>query len=279
MLLVVVDFMGVSESSACIITEVVTNAIASLRPTFVKMPSTPDEILEVQLNFYKIAKFPKVIGAIDCTVIEIESPGDPRPEYYRCRKGYFAWNVQTVCDARLKILDIVARWPGSTHDQTVFNHSALKRKFLLGSFGDSMIVGDSGYAITSYLMTPLSNPILPEEVLYNESQIRTRNCIERSYGVWKRRFPILSLCMRVALQKSQNIIIATAVLHNLAIDQGNEVPCEDPEIISAIRANEARRRARERDNNELQMGGANRTAGRGERRRNLINGYFKNLIQ
>lgn len=41
------------------------------------------------------------------------------------------------------------------------------------------------------------NPITNVENTFNESQIRTRNPIERSYGVWKRRFPILSLGINV----------------------------------------------------------------------------------
>lgn len=39
------------------------------------MPQSRAEIQEVQAGFYKIAKFPKVIGAIDCTHIKIQSPG------------------------------------------------------------------------------------------------------------------------------------------------------------------------------------------------------------
>ncbi|KAK9728102.1 DDE superfamily endonuclease [Popillia japonica] len=115
----------------------------------------------------------------DCTLIEIQSPGGDDAEIYRCRKGYFAINVQTVSDANLKIRNIVARWPGSCHDQTVFNNSMLKHECVQGRFNPYLLIGDSGYSLEPYLMTPLQHTETPAENLYNESIIRTRNVVER----------------------------------------------------------------------------------------------------
>lgn len=50
-------------------------------------------------------------------------------EIFRNRKGYFSLNVQFITDANLKIMDVVARWPGSQHDNTIFNHSQIKARF------------------------------------------------------------------------------------------------------------------------------------------------------
>lgn len=35
-------------------------------------------------------------------------------------------NVQGVCDAELMFQNVVARWPGSAHDATIFNSSELR---------------------------------------------------------------------------------------------------------------------------------------------------------
>lgn len=145
-------------------------------------------------------------------------------EIYRNRKGYFSLNVQTVSDASLKIRNIVARWPGSCHDQTVFNNSRLKFNFENGQFGRFHLIGDSGYAVKPYLLTPLQNTNTEPERLYNEALIRTRNVVERQYGVWKRRFPVLSRGIQVDINTALVIIIATAVLHNIAIDMNEDVP-------------------------------------------------------
>jgi nuclease HARBI1 len=127
-------------------------------------------------------------------------------------------------------MDIVARWPGSAYDQAIFNNSVIRARLEMGEFGDGVILGDSGYAVKSYLLTPLRNPVRREEILYNESQIRTRGAVERQYGVWKRRFPVLSLGIRLRLDRVQNVIVACAVLHNLAIEMNEPEPPVDPEL-------------------------------------------------
>lgn len=69
------DFGGVSKTTASKIVKRVTNAIAQLRPQYVTFPNTEQAYRNLKTGFYGIARFPKVIGAIDCTHIRIQSPG------------------------------------------------------------------------------------------------------------------------------------------------------------------------------------------------------------
>jgi hypothetical protein len=101
--------------------------------------------------------------------------------------------LQTVSEADLKIQDIVTRWPGSAHDAHIFRNFVLCASMSMGNFGKGVLVGDSGYPIKPYLITPLLNVRNRAENLFNESQIRTINLVERSYGVWKRRFPAVAM--------------------------------------------------------------------------------------
>lgn len=87
-----------------------------------------------------------------------------------------------------------------------------------------IFLGDSGYANKDYLLTPLLNPDNEAKHLYNEAHIRTRNSVERAIGVWKRRFPILAYGLRYKPEFASNIIIATAVLQNIAIENNEPVP-------------------------------------------------------
>ncbi|KAK5648158.1 hypothetical protein RI129_003050 [Pyrocoelia pectoralis] len=205
------DFGGVSTLTACTTVKRVSVALAGLRPRYIKMPSTDEEIFELRQNFYNIARLPRCIAAIDS-------------ELFRNRKQFFSFNVQTVSDPHLKIRNIVARWPGSAHDSHIFRNSNLCAMFERGSYPGSFMVGDSGYGVKPYLITPLANPRTPGEILFNEAQIRTRNVVERQYGVWKRRFPSLAMGLRTSLDTTQAIIVAAAVLHNIACDENEVIP-------------------------------------------------------
>jgi len=75
MLIAAGDFVSVSKSSACKIVREVSIAIAQLAPQYIKMPSDDEEIRNARIKFYNRARVPRIIGAIDCTHVRIESPG------------------------------------------------------------------------------------------------------------------------------------------------------------------------------------------------------------
>lgn len=223
-LLSIADFGGMHVSTVSRIIKRVSEAIASLLPQYVRFPLTNEGIQRSKTEFYQKASFPNVIGAIDCTHVRIQSPGGVDAEVFRNRKGYFSINVQAICNARMEIIDLVARWPGSAHDATIFNSSTKKADFVNGLYPNCILLGDSAYNIRPFMMTPLLNPITGAEQLYNESQIRTRGVIEIVFGVWKRRFPVLAYGCRLKLETTLTVIVATSVLHNIAQQMGEGEP-------------------------------------------------------
>lgn len=68
----VADFAGIHTSTACRIIKKVTMALASECHHYICFPKNT---IDTRQKFYKIAKFPRVIGAIDCTHVKIQSPG------------------------------------------------------------------------------------------------------------------------------------------------------------------------------------------------------------
>lgn len=67
--------------------------------------------------------------------------GGEDAEVFRNRKLYFSLNTQVVCDSHLKINNIVARWPGSAHDITIYNNSRIRGRCEAGEFGNSVLLG------------------------------------------------------------------------------------------------------------------------------------------
>ena len=115
-------------------------------------------------------------------------------------------------------VNIVAKWPGSTHDSFIFRTSNI-RQYLEENhtkIEDGLILGDSGYALSRYLMTPYSNPVTRAERRYNVAHKTTRCSVERSIGQLKRRFGCLETGLRRNPKNCCVMIIACVVLHNIA---------------------------------------------------------------
>lgn len=220
------DLFGVHQTSVCRIVHRTSEAIAKLRSRFVKFPnSSEQQILKSQ--FHKIANFPGVIGCIDGTHIELLlRPSINYSELYRCRKDYFSINVQVLFDDRLRIRDIVTKWYGSAHDSRIFNSSLLLDK-LENLTEYTWVLGDSGYPCLPFLITPFTKPNTEQEERFNSSQKKTRIVAERGIGCWKKRFPCIKYGLGVKLENCPNIIVSTAVLHNLAIDLYGRAGCNE----------------------------------------------------
>lgn len=71
---VIGDIFQVEQPTVHRIVHKVTAKIASMKPLYTNMP-TAEEFLEVANEFYSIPGFPRVVGAVDCTHIKINSPG------------------------------------------------------------------------------------------------------------------------------------------------------------------------------------------------------------
>ena len=93
------------------------------------MPSDEEGALN-KIKFYEIGGIPNVIGVVDGTHILIKSPPKETQSLFICRKGGHSMNIQIVCDAFYRIIDIVAKFPGSTHDSFIWYSCGLRKKFV-----------------------------------------------------------------------------------------------------------------------------------------------------
>ena len=143
---------------------------------------------------------------------------------FRNRKGYFSLNIQAVCGPDLKFYDVVSRWPGSTHDSRIFENSMINLRLEQGEINGHLL-GDAGYALKQYLLTPYPDPRTVAQKRYNKRHSQSRMFIEKAFGCLKRRFPLLKHGVRLRKPEDNCILILSAfVLHNMCIEfkQRNE---------------------------------------------------------
>lgn len=129
-----------------------------------------------------------------------------------------------ICDCNLKILSVISRFPGATHDAAIWQVSEDKAELQrCHERGDknSWILGDSGYPLQPWLLTPYANPVSAQQIKFNEKHISTRNVIERCNGVLKNRFRCLSAdnVLRYSPLKVSKIINVCCALHNICLEE------------------------------------------------------------
>ncbi|XP_052281487.1 putative nuclease HARBI1 [Dreissena polymorpha] len=123
-----------------------------------------------------------------------------------------------ICEPQFLFTDVVAKWPGSVHDSRIFRDSSICAAFENGQL-DGLLLGDSGYACLTFLLTPYLHAQTQSQERYNRALTKTRVLIEQTFGVLKPRFACLSYGLRVDEVKTCRIAMACAVLHNIGIQR------------------------------------------------------------
>lgn len=93
---------------------------------------------------------------------------------------------------------------------------------------NTFYIGDGGYKLKPYLMTPFRKPRTVEERRYNNKHTSTRNVVERCFGILKNRFRSIigSRGLHYEPKKVTQIVNACCALHNMCLFFG----CEEPTV-------------------------------------------------
>ncbi|KAI6653960.1 Nuclease HARBI1 [Oopsacas minuta] len=141
-----------------------------------------------------------VLGLVDGTHIRIQRPSENEADYIN-RHFYHSINVQAICQPDGMFSDVLACFPGSVHDSRIWTISGVgmhvENTFSIGEH----ILGDSGYMMRPYLLTPYRQPISTPQSNYNYAHKRTRVIVEQTFGRWKRRFHCLHGALRMSPDK------------------------------------------------------------------------------
>jgi hypothetical protein len=236
---------GVSQPTTSRVVKKVTAAICEHKRYYLKMPSET-ELMETAGNMAERFYLPRFGYAVDGMLARFDHaprdipqiPGRPlRKQDFFCRKGFYAMNCQVVCNDKFLILDLDCDWPGITHDARVWSYSTVRR-YLETIPGYFLLAADSAYPISPVVMKPYTNREAGEDDtkrLFNFRLSALRTVMsENVFGIWKRRFPVLRM-LRAFYLTSKDIILATAILHNLAVKFGEVDPEEDEEVLDLLR--------------------------------------------
>ena len=69
-------------------------------------------------------------------------------------------------DGNFSIRNVVADWPGATHDPRILQNSGVYRDFEDGT-EQGVLLGDSGYPLKRWLLVPFLHPACDAEENYN----------------------------------------------------------------------------------------------------------------
>ena len=132
---------GLSQPAVSKVVEGVTQALCKLAKVAITFPTSQQQLTANKLAFHSIAAFPNVVGCIDCTYVRIKAPSEAEDAYVN-RKGVHTVNIQAVCDAEMKVLNVVTKWPGSAHNAFIWHNSSLQYLFENGHVQGGWLLGN-----------------------------------------------------------------------------------------------------------------------------------------
>jgi hypothetical protein len=171
--------------------------------------------------------------SLDGLAVRVRSPRFsevPDPGNYYCRKGFYALNVQAMCDMKKRFLWCYPSNKGSTHDSAAFTGSKLFELLteLAGELHDRglFIAGDSAYGLTPFLVTPYDTAQTQTGLVevrhandsFNFHLSSCRIYIECAFGEFIMRWGLFWRTLLFDLKKSTRVIQAAMLLQNFIID-------------------------------------------------------------
>ena len=182
------------------------------------------------------------IGAIDGWLVKIQRPWKIRdnvsdPASFFSRKGFYALNVQCMVDDKKRVLWSSFSHRGSSHDSTCFRESSFYKDilkpmqhklFALSYF----ILGDSAYAIESFILPPYDNAVSrsPEDA-FNFYQSSARITVECAFGEIDRRWGIFWSPIAYSLVNTARICEGAMHLHNFLVDWRESLIDADKDLL------------------------------------------------
>ncbi|KAH9320546.1 hypothetical protein KI387_015185 [Taxus chinensis] len=233
------ELFGCGKSTVVRVVNKFINAMHIRFRSHVQWPKDNYEIEHVKEGFRQKRGFPNCCGAIDVTHIEFQLPPNECSSDWYDRDHNYNMSVQVIVDSNMRFMDVFAGWPGSVNDSRLLRNSSFYklceggerlngRSVSLGlTHMREYIIGDGGYPLLPWLITPFSGALTNEKREFNFKLSSTRIVVECAFGRLKSTWRILhSMICQPNLKMLPKTILVCCILHNmlLAFDEG----CVDP---------------------------------------------------
>lgn len=214
----------------------VVSAVNKCDELKIAFPTNTEGLKDIANEFSKRSKagFTNCVGCIDGLLVWIDKPrktscvraGVDSGKFYCGRKGKYGLNLQGVCDARRRFLDVSISHPASASDYLAFITSSLYQK--LTSVDTALppgycLYGDNAYVNDSFMAVPFPNTASGPKDSYNYYHSQVRINIECAFGVLTNRWRILKAPINstISVNRVMGLVYCLCQLHNFCIDEGD----------------------------------------------------------
>lgn len=179
----------------------------------------------------------------------VSKPAGARGRRWRDRISNFSSEVQAVAAPDLKFYDVYVAFPGSAHDQRIFDESPLGRSLLSEEHAicrqppiafeefphfRPYLLRDAGYCLQENLIVPYSRAEESVALMrtFNFRLSSQRMCVERAFDHLKSVFRLLCGADRVLKARGERIstyIMSRIIMHNWLKDHGFDIDKREAE--------------------------------------------------
>ncbi|XP_028332348.1 putative nuclease HARBI1 [Gouania willdenowi] len=199
----------------------------------VSLPS-PDELPNIGEGFCRLGHSPafdRTVGALDGCHIWINPPGNVHQEEYLNQQSFYSIQLQAICDATGRFLDVFVGYPGSVPDAAVLRNSPI---YTQASYPPSgfCLLADSCYPCLEQpitIITPYEPPLDgPNQERFNRHHSRARSVVPRAFRSMKARWKSTFIkALEVNPAFVPDIIACCAFLHNICITTNDVIELEE----------------------------------------------------
>ena len=178
-------------------------------------------------------QFPCCFGAVDGCHLPIKCPDDGREacKEYHNFKNFYSIVLTAIVDAKYRFIWASCGFPGNNHDSVIFQSTNLFEQVTEHSLIPAMakeqdgtdipplIIADSAFPLSTWIMKPYGNAVLTQEERYfNYRLSRARMVAEEAYGRLKGRWRMLLKKCESKKESLKVMSLACIALHSLCVD-------------------------------------------------------------